>query len=70
MAKIFKLSGYLIDTNNDYDSEELEVALSEDYDLIANHIKVEEKDIGEWDDDNFLNYCDCPIEECEKYFKK
>ena len=68
MARIFKISGYLVDANGDYDAEQLEVALKEDYDLIAHHIRVEERDIGEWDDDCPLNDFDCPKEECEKYF--
>ena len=68
MAKIFKLSGYLVDANGDMTAEELETLISQDYDLIAHHIKVDEKDVGEWEDDNPLNFCDCPITECEKYF--
>lgn len=33
-------------------------------------MKVTEKDIGEWDDENPLNYIDCPESEFEKYFKE
>lgn len=68
MARIFKISGYLVDAVGDYDAKQLEVELKEDYDLIAHHIRVEERDIGEWDDDCPLNYFNCPEEECEKYF--
>ena len=70
MAKIFKIQGYFIDPNEDYTTEQLEVMLEEDYDVIAHHIKVEEQDIGEWEDDNPLNYGNCPECECEKYFKE
>ena len=70
MAKIFKIQGYFIDPNEDYTAEQLEVMLEEDYDVIALHIKVEEQDIGEWEDDNPLNYYNCPECECEKYFKE
>ena len=70
MAKIFEIHGYYIDPNEDYSAEDLKVALSEDYDLITHHIEVKERDIGEWEDENPLNYCDCPKSECEKYFKE
>lgn len=69
MAKIFKISGYFVDPNGDYSIEDLEVGLEDDFDMIAKHIKVEEKDVGEWDDDIPLNYCDSEEVECEKYFK-
>ena len=69
MAKIFKISGYFVDPNGDYSAEDLEIGLEDDFDMIAKHIKVEEKDIGEWDDDIPLNYCDSAEIECEKYFK-
>lgn len=69
MAKIFKISGYFIDPNDVYSIEDLKVGLEDDFDMITHHIKVEQQDIGEWDDDNSLNYCDCAEIECEKYFK-
>lgn len=69
MAKIFKISGYFIDPNDDYNSNQLEIALKEDYDLISHYIKVDERDVGEWDDNNPLNYFDCAKSECEKYFE-
>lgn len=70
MAKIFKFSGYFVDPNDMYDAMELQIALEEDYDLIAHHIRVEEADIGEWEDNNPLNYNNCPESECEKYFSE
>ena len=42
---------------------------TQDYDLIVHHVNIEERDIGEWDDDNPLNLLDCPKSECEKYFE-
>lgn len=68
MAKIFKVTGYFVDCNDEYDCDRLKVDLEQDYDLIAHHINIEERDIGEWDDDNPLNSFDCPKSECEKYF--
>jgi hypothetical protein len=70
MAKIFKIHGYFVDPNEDYTQEDLEVMLEQDYDVISQHIKVEERDIGEWKDDNPLNYFNCPESECEKYFDR
>lgn len=70
MAKIFKISGYYIDPNGDWDESDLQTELEERFDLIDQHIKVESKDIGEWEDNNPLNKYDCPVEECEKYFSK
>lgn len=70
MAKIFKITGYFVDCNDDYDCDRLKIDLEQDYDLIAHHINVEERDIDEWDDDIPLNKIDCPVSECEKYFIK
>lgn len=70
MAKIFKLSGYFVDVNGEFNNSELEAVLADSCDIIAHHIKVEEQDIGEWEDDNPLNCCDCSEKECEKYFLK
>lgn len=70
MAKIFKIEGYLIDPNGDYNKEDIEVDLDQNFDAIAHHIKVQERDIGEWEDDNPLNYYNCPESECEKYFSR
>ncbi len=68
MSKIFKISGYYIDPNGDWDNVDVKDFLEEHPDLIAKHISVEEKDIGEWDDDHPLNYKNSDIKECEKYF--
>ena len=68
MPKIFKVSGYFIDPNDIMTANSLEVEMSEGFDMIAHHILVKEVELGEWDDSNPLNRCDCTIEECEKYF--
>ena len=70
MAKIFKVTGYFVDCNDEYDCDRLKVDLEQDYDLIAHHVNIEECDIGEWGTDNPLNLLDCPKSECEKYFIK
>jgi hypothetical protein len=68
MAKIIKFSGYFIDISDVYDSRDIEIALREFPDVLSRHIRVEEKDIKEWEDDIPLNHKDCPESECEKYF--
>ena len=67
-AKIFKLTGYFVDPNGYDDSEGLKAFVENKLDLIPHHFKVEEQNVGEWEDENPLNYCDCPIEKCEVYF--
>ena len=69
MPKIIKFSGYFIDISDVYDSRGIEIALRDFPDVLSRHIRAEEKDIEEWDDDNPLNRRDCPESECEKYFR-
>lgn len=71
MAKLFKVSGYYLDPNGEYDADSLAVILGEQAaDMPSHYIVVKEADIGEWDDNHPLNMCDCPVSECEKYFKE
>ena len=70
MATIFKIEGYYVDPNGDWSADWLKTELEENLDLIVKHIKVQERDIGEWEDDNPLNYCNSPESECERYFKE
>lgn len=72
MAQLFKLSMYLTDINDTFDSQNLE-----DYlhyclgdELVVDHVKLECADVGEWDDELPINYLNCPEEEFEKYFKE
>lgn len=69
MAKVFKFSGYYVDPNDDYTDDWLEHDLDTKVGMVGGHIKIESVDIGEWTDDNPLNYYDCDISEYEKYFK-
>ena len=68
-AKIFKVTGYFVDPNGIDDAEGLKVFIENELDLILHHFNIEERDIGEWQDENPLNYQNCPIEKCEEYFK-
>lgn len=70
MAKIFKVSGYLVDPDGDYDQDSVNTALYEVGDMFSQHIHVEEADIGKWDDESPLNYNNCDLADCEKYFKR
>lgn len=70
MAKIFKISGYLVDPIGDYPVDYLKRDIETSYDMIGQHIHVEESDIGKWDDESPLNYDNCDLAECEKYFKR
>lgn len=72
MAKLFKLSAYLIDPNDTFDTQNLE-----DYliwrlrdELDIDHIHLDCADIGDWNDDHPLNNYNCPEAEYEKYFKE
>lgn len=71
MAKIFKISGYLVDTDDLYRSSVIEDVIRYAlYDMVHQHIHVEEANIGKWDDESPLNYDNCDLAECEKYFRR
>ncbi len=71
MAKIFKISGYLVDPDDLYRLGEIKAGISYVLDgMVHQHIHVEESDIGKWDDESPLNYDNCDLAECEKYFKR
>lgn len=71
MAKIFKISGYLVDTDDLYRSSVIEDVIRYAlYDMVHQHIHVEEADIGKWDDESPLNYDNCDLAECDKYFRR
>lgn len=71
MANIIKFSGYLIDPNDDYcDRGDVANVLEKYTDMWTQHLHEEVVDIGEWDDESPLNYDNCDLAECEKYFKK
>lgn len=70
MAKIFKISGYLVDPIGDYPVDYLKRDIETSYDMIGQHVHVEEADIGKWDDESPLDYDNCDLAECEKYFKR
>ena len=70
MAKIFKVSGDLVDPIGDYPADYLKRNIETSYDMIGHHLHVEEADIGKWNDESPLNYDNCDLADCEKYFKR
>lgn len=71
MAKIFKVSGYFVNPNGkctaDYFKDSIQVdALGSD--AFDQHLHIEERDIGEWNDNLPINQINCDLAECEKYF--
>ena len=69
MAQIHKISGYVVDIDESFTKDDLENALGV-MDMTTQQIHVETADIGEWVDDNPLNYENCDLAECEKWFPK
>ena len=69
MAKIHKISGYVVDIDGIFEKHDLENDLGV-RDLLAHHLHVETADIGEWEDEHPLNFDDCDLAECEKWFSK
>ena len=72
MPKLFKITTYIVDPIDEFDTDTLEDCLIYDTqnDLSLRHTKIQSADIGEWDDDHPLNYIDCPKADFEKYFKE
>jgi hypothetical protein len=72
MAKLHKISAYLIDTEGRFNDTNLEdyilYRLYEELDM--DHFHVESADIGPWHDDHPVNKYGCHEEEYEKYFKE
>jgi hypothetical protein len=72
MAKLFKLSAYLVDYNGTFDESNLEdylmYCLRDELDI--DHIRLAGVDIGPWYDDHPINNYNCPEAEYEKYFKE
>lgn len=69
MAFLHKISGYLVDVNEDYFEEDIVTEIEQGMDLFSQHLHVETAQIKGWDDENPLNYTNCDLAECEKYFK-
>ena len=72
MAKLFKLTAYLVDPNDTFDESNLEdyliCRLRDELDI--DHIHLASANIEDWHDDHPLNNYNCPEAEYEKYFKE
>ena len=69
MAKLFKISAYIVDPNDEFSEDYLRDDLEYCHDIHMRHLKVEGTDIGEWDDNLAINRINCGIEEFKKYFE-
>ena len=72
MAKLFKVSAYVVDSNDEFNEESLNDCLyyCTQNDIDLKYLTVDSAYVGEWDDNHKLNYVCCPIDEFEKYFKR
>lgn len=70
MARIFRFSGYLIDPNDNCNKDKIVLAVTERLGLFCHQLHIESADIGEWNDDNPLNYENCDLAYCAQYFKQ
>lgn len=72
MAKLFKLSAYIVSHNDIFDESNLKDYLiwCVQNELFIDHIHLASADIGPWHDDHPINNINCPEAEYEKYFKK
>lgn len=69
MAKIFKISGYIVTDNEYYDEESMENFLFNGYcGLFPRHVHVEETEVSDWSERNPLLDKNCDLADCEKYF--
>lgn len=72
IAKIFKVSGYLVDPNGQYTADNVKDSIDInvcDTGMFPQHLHVEEKNVGKWKDELPINKQNCDLYECEKYFK-
>ena len=73
MAKLFKITTYIVDYNDEFVTDEkLDDCLTycTQNDLNLQHTQIQSADLGEWYDEHPLNYVNCPKAEFEKYFKE
>ena len=73
MAKIFKISGYLVDSVELYTSEYIKDFIENkfySYGLFCRHLHIQQGgDIGDWNEHIPIFQPNCDLYECEKYFK-
>ena len=67
MARTFKITGYLVDANDNYDAEYIEGIFERYTDFIAN-LKIISSPKWKWDDDCHENFEGCTEEDYERRF--
>lgn len=70
MAKIFKLSGYLVDPTGRLEPKHIKAKMQYGcgFPMVGQHIHVEKAEIEELDENHPLMQENCDLAECEKYF--
>ena len=72
MAKIFKISGYLVDPIGLHTSEYIKAFVENKLysnGLLYRHLHIQGGDIGDWNEHIPIFQPNCDLYECEKYFK-
>lgn len=74
MAKIFKISGYLVDPVGNHTLEDVKDFINDSLyavlmNIVTRHLHLQERDIGKWDENLPISQKNCDLYECEKYFK-
>jgi len=77
MAKVHKVTLYVVDANGEYDNyteeeinEEVKIAIDVQLDTMSHVASVESSKEFEWDDDLRINYTDATTEEYEAQLKE
>lgn len=71
MAKIFKVSGYFVDTDNNYSMEDIHGLIFNGWvGLEPRHEHAEVEEIKDWRNNHPLLNDKCDLADCEKYFKR
>lgn len=69
MAKIFRISGYLVDANGVSCKNDIKAAISQGLDLHSQQLHIESAEITDWTDEHPLNSFNCDLAYCAEYFK-
>ena len=71
MAKIFKISGYLVDVDDNYTLEDMDSLIFNGWGgLEPRHEHAEVEEIKDWRNNHPLLNDNCDLADCEKYFKR
>ena len=71
MAKIFKISGYLVDVDDNYTLENMDSLIFNGWGgLEPRHERAEVQEIKDWRKNHPLLNDKCDLADCEKYFKR